>query len=43
MFENYVGPDDLQKGIRQYMRKHAWGAATARDFLARSPKRPEEL
>jgi alanyl aminopeptidase len=24
----------LQKGIRQYMRKHAWGAATARDFLS---------
>jgi alanyl aminopeptidase len=34
MFENYVGPEDLQKGIRQYMRKHAWGAATARDFFA---------
>ena len=34
MFENYVGPELFQKGIRQYMQKHAWGSATARDFMA---------
>ena len=34
MFENYVGPELFRKGIQNYMKKHAWGAATARDFLA---------
>ena len=34
MFENYVGPEKFRSGIQNYMRKHAWGAATARDFLA---------
>ena len=33
MFENYVGPERFQKGIQHYMRKHAWGAATAREFF----------
>lgn len=34
MFETYAGPAAFRKGIQHYMRKHAWGAATARDFLA---------
>lgn len=34
MFENYVGQEAFRKGIQNYMKKHAWGAATARDFLA---------
>ncbi len=33
MFEAYVGQDAMRKGIQNYMKKHAWGAATARDFL----------
>jgi cytosol alanyl aminopeptidase len=33
MFESYVGQDAMRKGIQNYMKKHAWGAATAQDFL----------
>lgn len=34
MFEHYIGRDRMQTGIRNYLRKHAWGNATAADFLA---------
>jgi alanyl aminopeptidase len=34
MFEKYVGEERLQRGVRAYMKKHAWGNATAGDFLA---------
>ena len=34
MFEEFLGPELTKKGIRNYMRKHAWGAATANDFLS---------
>jgi alanyl aminopeptidase len=34
MFENYVGPKDFQRAIRQYLLQHAWGNATSADFLA---------
>jgi cytosol alanyl aminopeptidase len=34
MFEEFLGPELTRKGIQNYMRKHAWGAATANDFLA---------
>ena len=34
MFENYVGPDDFQRAVRLYLRRHAWGNATSSDLLA---------
>jgi aminopeptidase N len=34
MFEAYVGDAAFQKGIRRYLRDHAWGNATLDDFLA---------
>ncbi|HYO82974.1 MAG TPA: M1 family metallopeptidase, partial [Bryobacteraceae bacterium] len=34
MFEQYAGKERFQQGVRNYMRKHAWGNATASDFLA---------
>lgn len=34
MFENWVGPEKFQKGVQQYLRRHAYGNATAADFLA---------
>ncbi|HYP15243.1 MAG TPA: M1 family metallopeptidase [Bryobacteraceae bacterium] len=34
MFENYVGADQFRKGVQAYMKKHAWGAATAADFVS---------
>jgi cytosol alanyl aminopeptidase len=34
MFESYLGKDAFQKGIHGYMKKHAYGNATADDFLA---------
>ncbi|MEI9989697.1 MAG: M1 family aminopeptidase [Rhizomicrobium sp.] len=33
MFENYVGPQDWQRGIHAYLTKFARGNATARDFI----------
>ena len=33
MFESFVGPAAFQRGIRRYMRDHAWGNATADDLL----------
>jgi alanyl aminopeptidase len=34
MFETWIGEDKFRKGIRQYLKQHAWGVATARDFEA---------
>lgn len=34
MFENYVGPDRFQRGVRAYMEKYKWGNASASEFLA---------
>ncbi len=34
MFERWVGPEAFQRGVRRYMREHAHGTATSRDFLA---------
>jgi alanyl aminopeptidase len=34
MFENYIGPAQFQRGIRQYLQQHAWGNATSADLLA---------
>ncbi|MGH9627960.1 MAG: M1 family metallopeptidase [Bryobacteraceae bacterium] len=33
MFENYLGPELFRQGVQHYMKKHAWGNATASDFL----------
>src|SRR5215468_146821 len=34
MFEQWVGPETFRHGIQRYIRAHADGNATARDFLA---------
>ena len=34
MFEQWVGPETFRRGIQRYLRVHADGNATARDFLA---------
>lgn len=34
MFERWIGEEAFQKGVRQYMKDHAWKTATATDFLA---------
>ncbi len=34
MFEEWMGADLFQKGIRLYLKKHAWGNATADDLWA---------
>ena len=34
MFERWVGEDNFRRGIRRYLTRHAWGNATASDFLA---------
>jgi alanyl aminopeptidase len=34
MFERWIGEEAFQRGIRAYMRKHAWANATAADFFA---------
>ena len=34
MFENWIGPEKFQKGVRLYLDSHAWGNATAKEFLA---------
>ncbi|HQY61221.1 MAG TPA: M1 family metallopeptidase [Polyangiaceae bacterium] len=33
MFERWVGAETFQRGVRRYMREHAHGTATSRDFL----------
>ena len=32
MFERYLGPETFQKGVQAYLKKHAWGNATASDL-----------
>jgi alanyl aminopeptidase len=34
MFESWVRPEVFQKGVKAYLQKHAFGNATAADFLA---------
>ncbi len=34
MFEHWLGRNTFRKGIRRYIRKHAWGNATAEDLLS---------
>ncbi len=34
MFEQWLGPEKFREGVRRYLRKHAWGNATAEDFFA---------
>src|SRR5438105_15931885 len=34
MFERWVGERPFQKGLRQYLTRHAWRNATAADFIA---------
>jgi alanyl aminopeptidase len=34
MFETWIGKDKFRKGIHVYLKQHAWGAATAKDFEA---------
>ena len=34
MFETWIGPEKFRKGIQLYLKQHAWGVATARDFEA---------
>jgi alanyl aminopeptidase len=34
MFEQWLGPDKFQEGVRRYVAKHAWSNATADDFFA---------
>jgi alanyl aminopeptidase len=34
MFERWLGREVFQRGVRRYMKAHAWGNATAADFLA---------
>ncbi len=33
MFEAYVGAEDFQQGVRAYMKKYAFGHASAQDFI----------
>jgi alanyl aminopeptidase len=34
MLERHIGPEVFQKGVRQYLAKHAWSSATYEDFVA---------
>ncbi len=34
MFEQWLGPERFQAGVRRYIQRHAWGHATGDDFLA---------
>jgi alanyl aminopeptidase len=34
MFESWIGKEKFRKGIQLYLKQHAWGAATAKDFEA---------
>ena len=34
MFEGWIGEGGFRKGIQKYLRSHAWGSATADDFVA---------
>lgn len=33
MLENWLGPERFQRAIRDYLKRHAWGSATKRDFI----------
>jgi len=33
MFEDWLGPEKFQAGVRRYMAKYAWGVASADDFF----------
>jgi alanyl aminopeptidase len=33
MFENYLGVDTFQKGVREYLASRTWGNATSADFV----------
>ena len=34
MFEGWVGEEGFRRGIQRYLKAHAWGTATADDFVA---------
>ncbi|HLA78705.1 MAG TPA: M1 family aminopeptidase [Vicinamibacteria bacterium] len=34
MFESYLGEEPFRRGVTGYLKRHAWGNATAHDFLA---------
>jgi alanyl aminopeptidase len=34
MFETWIGQEKFRKGIHLYLKQHAWGAATAKEFEA---------
>ena len=34
MFEMYVGEEKFRQGVQRYLREHAFGSATAKDFLS---------
>ncbi len=34
MFEAWIGPEKFQAGVRRYMKAHAYGTGTSKDFLA---------
>jgi alanyl aminopeptidase len=34
MFEAYLGPDVFQRGVREYLKAHAYGSTTSADFIA---------
>ncbi len=42
MFEGWVGEEGFREGIRQYLKAHAWGNATADDFVASIARGDEE-
>ncbi len=44
MFEGWVGEEGFRQGIQRYLKSHAWGNATADDFvasIAEATKKPE--
>ncbi len=44
MFESYVGPENWQRGVHEYLTEHARGNATTADFIgtiAKSTGHPE--
>jgi alanyl aminopeptidase len=34
MFESWIGVETFRRGVQRYLKEHAWGNATAEDFLA---------